>query len=127
MKLKITGLVILVIVCFLCIHAGYNHPSDALFTGLLWLIETEGITLNLDNLPLQFILVVGILITASLLEAKKIVVLGIILLIALLVYWIFLLSYFITFNYLSMIPFLLASCFGIWFTVKTSKQLHGKK
>lgn len=122
MKTKLLGIALTIIICFLGLHGGYNHPSDSLFTGLLWLVETEGITFSFESLPLQLIIVTGILITASLLGSEKAVATGILLMMILLAYWIFLLRGAIVFNYLSMIPFVLVSCFGIWFCIKSDRR-----
>lgn len=124
MKIKPVWPALLVISSFLLIHAGYNHPTHSVFTGLLWIINNEGIYLAYDNLPLQFLLVAGFLISAALLERKKLVITGIILMILLLGIWYYLLSGSIEFDHLSMIPFLLSSFFGIFYLVK---EIHKER
>lgn len=108
-----------VIGCFLFIHAGYNYPVDSLFSGLLWLVRENGISISPDDLPLQFILLTGFLIVAALFEKKILVIAGVVMMLLLFALWYYMLSSSIEFDYLSMLPFLFCSSFVIVFLMKS--------
>ena len=123
MKIRSIWTVLAIISCFLFIHGGYNQPVDTLFTGLLWLVKENGIQLRYDGLPLQFIIVAVFLIISALLERKALMIVGIAALMALLGLWMYLLSSYIEFDTLSLIPFLVSSVLGIFFWLR---DLPGK-
>jgi hypothetical protein len=124
MRIKSIWLVLTVIGCFLFIHAGYNHPIDSFFWGLLWLVKQNGVSISPDNLPLQFITLAVFLIIAALFEKKMLVVIGVVMLLLLVSLWYYMLSSSIEFNYFSMIPFVFSSSFTILFL---TKSIHKKR
>ena len=118
MKIRSIWIVLVIISCFLFIHGGYNHPNDTLLEGLLWIVKENGIQLRYDDLPLQFIIVAVFLIVSALLERKALIIVGIAALMVLLGLWMYLLSYSIEFDTLSLIPFLVSALLGIFFLAK---------